>query len=172
MKLNAASGVIAGRPTRRGDFAVQIDGHDATRSTATTGFQWTVAPALRITRTSLVTRGRRAPQLAVTVVAPTGAPLIRTLALSVPGGLRLRSTGAVSLATDPGPLTYEDGVHSGKLTVSLDKPATLCTVTISAPSLGGTLRRRTRTSGQSVPAITVSVGDVNRGDSRLTAQLR
>jgi hypothetical protein len=164
--------VISGRPTRRGDFTVQVEGHDATRSTATTSFQWTVAPALRISRASLATRGHHAPQLAVTVVAPTGAPLIRTLTLSVPAGLRLRSTGAVSLATDPGPLTYEDSIHSGTLTVSLDKPAALCTVTISAPSLSGAPRRRPRTSGQPAPAITVSVGDVNRGDSRLTATFR
>jgi hypothetical protein len=172
LKLNVATGLISGRPTRRGDFTVQVDGHDATRSTATTRFQWTVAPPLRISRASLATHGRHAPQLAVTVVAPTGAPPIHTVALSVPAGLRLRSTDAVSLATYPGPLTYEDSIHSGTLTVTLDKPATLCTVTISAPSLSGAPRRRPRTSSQPAPAITVRVGDDNRGDSRLTAKLR
>jgi hypothetical protein len=172
LKLNTATGLISGRPTRRGDFTVQVDGHDATHSRATTSFQWTVAPPLRISRVSLATRGRHTPQLALTVMAPAGAPLIRTVALAVPAGLRLRSTGAVSLATDPGPLTYEDSIHSQTLTISLDKPATLCTVTISAPSLSGAPRRRPRTSSQPAPAITVSVGDVNRGDSRLTATLR
>jgi subtilase family serine protease len=172
LTLNAATGVISGRPTRRGDFTIQVDGHDAARSTATTSFQWTVAPPLHISRASLVTRGRHAPQLAVTVVAPTGSPLIRTVALSVPAGLRLRSTSAVSLATDPGPLSYEDGIHRGTLTVSLDKPARLCQVIISAPSLSGAPRRRPRTSRQPAPSITVSVGDDNRGDSRLTAKLR
>ena len=172
LNLNAATGVISGRPTRRGDFTVLVDGHDAARSTATTSFQWTVAPPLRISRASLATRGRGAPRLAVTVVAPAGAPLVRTVTLSVPAGLRLRSTGAVSLATDPGPLTYEDSIHRGALTVSLDKPASLWTVTVSAPSLSGALRRRPRTSRQPGPTVTVSVGDDNRGASRLTARLR
>jgi subtilase family serine protease len=172
LKLNAATGVISGRPTRRGDFTVEVEGHDAARSTATTRFQWTVAPPLRISHASLATRGRGAPRLTVTVVAPTGAPLVRRVTLSVPAGLRLRSTSAVSLATDPGPLTYEDSLQRGALTASLDKPANLCTVTISAPSLSGALRRRPRTSRQPGPTVTVSVGDDKRGASRLIARLR
>jgi hypothetical protein len=120
----------------------------------------------------VATRGRGAPRLTVTVVAPTGSPLIRTLTLSVPAGLRLRSTGAVSLATDPGPLSYEDSIQGGMLTVSLDKPASLATVTISSPSLTGAPRRRPRTSRQPGPTVMVSVGDENRGDSRLTGRLR
>jgi subtilase family serine protease len=172
LKLNATTGVISGRPTRRGDFTVQVDGHDAARSAAITSFQWTVAPPLRISRASVATRGRGAPRLTVTVVAPTGSPLIRTLTLSVPAGLRLRSTGAVSLATDPGPLSYEDSIQGGMLTVSLDKPASLATVTISSPSLTGAPRRRPRTSRQPGPTVMVSVGDENRGDSRLTGRLR
>jgi subtilase family serine protease len=172
LKLNGATGVISGRPTRRGDFTIEVEGHDATRSIATTSFQWTVAPPLRISRASLATHGRGAPRLAVTVVAPAGAPLIRTLTLSVPAGLRLRSTNAVSLVTDPAPLTYEDSSHRGTLTVSLDKPATLCQVIVSAPSLSGAPRRRPRTSGQPGPTITVTVGDANRGASRLTGKLR
>ena len=62
LKLNAATGVISGRPTRRGDFTVQVGGRDAARSTATTSFQWTVAPALHLTRASLATRGHHAPR--------------------------------------------------------------------------------------------------------------
>jgi hypothetical protein len=172
LKLNAATGLISGRPSRRGDFTVEVDGHDATRSTATTSFHWTVAPPLRISGASLATRGHGTPRLTVTVVAPTGAPLIRTLQLSVPPGLRVRSTRAVSLATDPGPLTYEDSTHRGTLSISLDRPATLCTIVISAPSLSGAPRRRPRTSRQAGPAVTVNVSDVNRGASRLTTTLR
>jgi subtilase family serine protease len=171
LKLSAATGVIAGRPTRRGHFNVQVVGHDAASSTATTSFQWTVTPPLRLSRASLVTRGHHAPQLAVTIVAPTGTPLIRTIALSVPAGLRLRSANAVSLSTDPAPLSHEDSAHRGTLTVSLAMPARLCQVVVSAPSLSGALRLRPRTSRPSVPTVTVNVGDDNRGESRLTGRL-
>jgi hypothetical protein len=172
LKLNPASGVISGRPTRRGNFSVQVDGRDDQRSSATTTFQWTVAPALRISRAALTTRGRNAPQLTVTVAAPRGGPLIRSLELSVPTGLRLRSTSSVSLATNPGPLSYEDSTHKSVLSISLDRPAKLCQVIMSAPSLAGALPRRPRTSRSPAPAVTVSVDDNHRGSSDLSAGLR
>ena len=107
----------------------------------------------------------------MTVVAPRGAPLIGKLKLSVPPGLRLRSTSSVSLVTNPGPLSYEDSTHKGSLSITLDKPAKLCQVIMSAPSLAGALRRRPRTSRSPGPAVTVSVDDNNRGSSDLTAKL-
>jgi hypothetical protein len=169
LRLNPATGVISGRATRRGDYTVAVDGSDARHARATTTFHWTIAAPLRVTRASLSTRGRHAPKLTVTVVAPRGAPLIRTLTLSVPAGLRVRSTSAVSLITTPAPLSYEDQSHGGSLTISLDKPATMCEVLMSAPSLRGALHRRPRTSRSSGPTITVSVGDDASGSSRLTA---
>jgi subtilase family serine protease len=172
LKLNADTGVISGRPSRRGDFTVQVDGHDAQPSSATTSFHWTVGAPLRISRASLATRGRDTPQLTVTVVAPDGGPLIRTLKLSVPAGLQLRSTSSVSLITNPGPLSYSDSSRGGSLTISLDKPAKLCQVIMSAPSLGGAPRRGPRTSRRRGATVTVSVGDDNRGSSRLTAKLQ
>ena len=172
LKLNAASGVISGRPSRRGDFGVQVAGRDDLRSSATASFQWTVAPPLRISRASLATRGHNAPKLAVTVVAPRGAPLISKLTLSVPPGLRLRSTGSVSLVTNPRRLAYRDGIHGGSLSISLDRPATLCQVIVSAPSLAGAVRRRPQASRSSEPVVTVSVDDSNHGSSHLTAKLR
>ncbi len=170
LEMNPATGVISGRPTRRGTYTVAVDGYDARRAAATTSFQWAIAPPLRITRASLATRGRNAPRLTVTVVATGGTPLISTLAISIPPGLRLRSTSAVSVTTNPAPLTYEDSSH-GSLTISLDKPARMCDVVMSAPSLRGALRRRPRTSRSLGPTITVSVGDASSGASRLTARL-
>ena len=105
-------------------------------------------------------------------MAPRGAPLIRSLQLAVPTGLRLRSASSVSLATNPGPLSYEDSIHKGVLLISLDKAAKLCQVIMSAPSLAGALPRRPGTSRSPVPAVTVSVDDTNRGASNLSAALR
>ena len=63
--------------------------------------------------------------------------------------------------------------HDGQtLTVSLGTPARLCTVIVGAPSLTGALKRGPRSESRPEPTITVSVGDDNRGASRLTAQLK
>jgi subtilase family serine protease len=172
LRLNEATGIISGRATRRGSYTVSVDGEDANRASATTSFHWTVAPALRIARASLATAGRHAPRLTVTVLAPRGAPEIRTLKLSIPPGLRLRNTNSVTLITHPAPLPYEDYVQKGSLILTLQQPARLAEVVMASPSLKGTLRRRARTSRRSGPTVSVNVGDENGGASQITTTVK
>ncbi len=171
LKVNAATGRIAGRPTRAGRFTVHASARDSQSQTAGTTFIWTVGGAPRISRLSLrqTTAG---PHLAFTVSAGQDAPDLRTLQVTVPHVVTIatgRSIGVTSTARRPKHLRFTDQVSRATvLTIRLRKTARSVRITLAAPSLrarGGrvpdaTLHRR--------QMVTVSVVDAAARRTRLS----
>ena len=58
LKLNAATGLISGRPTRTGRDTVQLRAWDNQESRASAALVWTVGGAPRISRLSLMQTAR------------------------------------------------------------------------------------------------------------------
>ena len=124
LKVNAATGLITGRPTRAGRFTVRASAHDSQSQTAGTAFSWTVGGEPTISRLSLKqTAGQ--PRLAFTVSAGRDAPDLRTLAITVPHALVVgtgRGIGVTSTARRPAHLRFSAHATRGTvLTITLRK---------------------------------------------------
>ena len=174
LKVNAATGLITGRPTRAGRFTVRASAHDSQSQTAGTAFSWTVGGEPTISRLSLKqTAGQ--PRLAFTVSAGQDAPDLRTLAITVPHALVVgtgRGIGVTSTARRPAHLRFSAHAARGTvLTITLRKTTRSVRITLAAPSLnvrGGkvpdaTLRRR--------QVVTVSVVDAAARRTRLSEKV-
>ena len=171
LKVNAATGRIAGRPTRAGRFTVHASARDSQSQTAGATFTWTVGGAPQISRLSL-RQTAAGPQLAFTVSAGRDAPDLRTLQVTVPHVLSIatgRGIGVTSTARKPRHLRFTDQVSRATvLTIRLRKTTRSVRITLAAPSLrarGGrvpdaTLHRR--------QMVTVSVVDAAARRTRLS----
>ncbi len=138
LKLNASTGKITGRLTRAGVYTVRAGAHDSQSQTAGATFVWTVGGPPAISRLSLRSTAA-GPQLAFTVTAGRHAPALRTLQITVPHALIVRSGRGVSVtstARKPTHLRFSGHVSRGSvLTVRLRKTAGSVRITLAAPSL-------------------------------------
>lgn len=171
LKLNGATGKIAGRPTHAGRYVVRVSAHDSQSQTAGTSFVWTVGGLPAISRVSL-RQTSAGPELAFTVTAGKQAPNLRTLEVTLPHVLIVAAGPGVSVkstAHRPARLRFTDHASRGSvLTIKLRRTARSVRITLAAPSLkarGGkvadsSLRRR--------QVVTVSVVDATARRTRLS----
>jgi subtilase family serine protease len=173
LALNAATGIVTGRPRRTGTYSVTVAAHDASASAATTSFLWQIGGATRILATSLTSTGPKAPVLAFTVAAGQGAPPLRELIISLPAALRAASTRGLILSA-PGvgrPGFTARRTRSG-FDLTLHRGFRTLRVTLSAPGLAVRSGRQSRAVRHGSTAVVVQVIDTTRGETRLQARPR
>ena len=171
LALNAATGIVAGRPRRPGTYSVTVAAHDASASVATTSFSWQIGGATRILTTSLTSTGPNAPVLAFTVAAGQGAPPLRELIISLPTALRAASTRGLTLSA-PGAGRPGFIVHRtpGGFDLTLNRGFHALRVTLSPPGLAARSGRQSRAVRHGSTALVLQVIDTTRGVTRLHAQ--
>jgi subtilase family serine protease len=172
LKLDSRTGQITGTPSRQGTFTVRVDARDRAGSSASTRFLWMIGGALRLAGVSL--SGSGPPQLTFTVIAAHNAPPIRTLRISAPRGLALRSRRGVRVDDARHPaakLRFSVALVRRELVITLRRPPARLRVTIGPPGLVATDGRDAHTSGSAVGSLNLRVGDTGHGISHLTAGL-
>ncbi|MGI8711980.1 MAG: putative Ig domain-containing protein, partial [Solirubrobacteraceae bacterium] len=172
LRLDSASGIVTGRPTRQGQFQVRILARDGAGSSAAGSFAWTIGGAAGLAGVSL--SGGASPQLTFSVVAARNSPAIRTVEIAAPTGLALRSVVGVRVtsatrAATPQRFTARLVRHS--LTITLRRSTAGIRVTLRRPALAALGGRGARTSGSSAATLSMRMGDTAHGISHLTARL-
>jgi hypothetical protein len=171
LKIDPATGRIAGRPTRAGRYTVRASAHDSQSQTAGTSFVWIVGGPPTISRVSL-RQTAAGPELAFTVTAGRAAPDLRTLEVTVPRVLVVaagRGVSVTSTARRPVRLRFSDRASRGSvLTITLRKTARSVRIALATPSLLARGGRVPNSSMHQRQVVSVSVVDASARRTRLS----
>jgi hypothetical protein len=144
-------------------FNVKVSATDATAAVGGAAFTWTVQGRPAVFSASLRQVGDGRPVLSLTVAAGKDAPALRTIALSLPGDLRLaRRISALSISSETNqPLAHRTSNGDDKLTVTLRAAASLVRVVLGAGSViaAGSLVTSVRHGQQAAIGLAVEAVD-------------
>jgi Pro-kumamolisin, activation domain/Putative Ig domain/Subtilase family len=177
LKLKPATGVISGRPTRRGRYTVHLSARDNEQSSGATSLTWIVGGAPRLSRLSLAPAPHGGADLAFTLNAARDAPPLHTIAVTLPSGLRLgragRGVAVTTAGQHPTRLRFTATLsHARTITIALRSAVGGVRIALGPPILrqvGGRVADAAR-SGRRL-ALSVSVTDAEAGNSRLGAKV-
>jgi subtilase family serine protease len=141
LSINASTGVIAGIPTAARISRVTVGASDGFTNSASTRFTWTILGRPASSHASLGGLAQGRPKLAFTIGAGANAPALKSLVLSLPGGLsfakssRSLARGVAIKGANGRKVKFKLSLKRGKLTVALGSAAKRAAVTISAPAI-------------------------------------
>jgi subtilase family serine protease len=172
LSLNPVSGRISGRARHRGTYHVTVTALDGQAAMRSRRFVWMVGAMARIVNVALsgVSAGR--PRLTFTIVAGHGAPGVSKLEITAPRGLRLVSTGGLSVSVSgAGQAPMTAGLADGTLTLELKRAYRMVRVALSYPGLMDSTGRHPNLRGPRAPRLAVAVFDAGHGASRLRVRI-
>jgi Pro-kumamolisin, activation domain/Putative Ig domain len=179
LKVNAATGVVGGHPTRIGRYTVRLTARDSQQAAASATLTWTVGGAPRLSRLSLATVAHGGADLAFTLTAARNAPSLRTVAVTLPRGLRIglgrarRGLSVTTAGVHPTRLPLSAAVvHGRTITITLRAAAGRVRISLAPPALhqvGGRVADAVRSARRLT--LAVSVVDADAGSSRLGAKV-
>lgn len=179
LRLDAATGAIAGRPSRPGRYEVLVSARDDEGATASARFSWAVGAAPRISRLTL-TAQPSGPQLSFVVSAGRGSPPVSSITIAVPRNLVLRARRGVRM-TDLGSvamrLPFTERLRGpDTLTLALRSAAPVVSVTLGPPGLRYAPQiaqaRSRRLGAADRVRLSIGVTDADAGRSELRARVK
>ncbi len=170
LSIGHSSGRIAGRPRRVGTFSVTVVAEDRGGGLAHAAFTWRVGGPPRASAVSLLARPGGRPQLSFTLAAASGAPPIRAVTATLPGGSRFTSGRRIEVHGAGGKrLRYSARTSHGTLTVTLVRSAPRVRILVPFPQLRVTpdvVSARARAL-----ILKLSVADANAGLTPLAVRV-
>ena len=141
LAIDPSSGLISGTPTSAGSSTVTITATDNFHNLGSVTFNWTVAQgAASIASVGLSGLALRRPELAFTVAAGASAPALTSLAVSLPGAVRLAAQPAklaagITVTAGGAPVAVTPSASGRMLTLTFAAASEGAAVTIGAPAL-------------------------------------
>jgi hypothetical protein len=176
LSINPSSGKISGRPRRLETSTVTVAVSDAAGTTARTAFDWTIQGNPTMSHVSLTDVGAARPMLSFTLAAGRGAPLVKSVRVTLPRGLRFTGSAATVGVTGLGGrrLKFTVTLQRGTLVVKLRRAARQERVTITYPRIeaSDSLAALVVRHGASRVALAVKVTDALKLTTRLTSQVK
>jgi Pro-kumamolisin, activation domain/Putative Ig domain len=176
LSIKPSGGRITGRPRHIGTSTVTVTASDPAGTTARNTFRWTIQGNPTLSQLSLAGVGESRPSLAFTLAAGRGAPLIRTVRVTVPRALRFTRAPATLGVTGPGGrrLKFTVALQHGTLVVKLRRGARQVRVTIAYPRIeaSDSLAAQVALHRSSRVALAVQVTDAGNLTTKLSAKLR
>jgi tRNA threonylcarbamoyladenosine modification (KEOPS) complex Pcc1 subunit len=167
LSINPSSGKITGHPRHIGSSTVTVTASNRAGTTGQTAFMWAIQGNPTLSHVSLSGGGH--PRLKFMVAAGRDAPLLSTIAVALPRGLRFtRSRATVNIrGRGRRRVRFTMSLRHGRLVLKLRRASDQLHVTISYPRLQSTGRRR---SGR--VTLTVRATDAAALQTKLTARMR
>jgi hypothetical protein len=175
LSINPASGKVTGRPRRIETAAVTLTASDPAGTTARTTVDWTIQGNPTLSGVSLAGVGAAQPRLSFAVAAGRVAPLIKSVRVALPRGLRFTTSRSTVGVTGRGGqrLKFTVALQHGTLVVKLRRTAGQVRVTITYPLIAASdsLVAQVASHHSSQVALTVQVTDALSLTTRLTSRL-
>jgi subtilase family serine protease len=175
LTINGSTGNITGRPQRLGKSTVTIAVANAEGTTAQITFAWTIQGAPTLSHLSLSSVGVARPRLSFTVTAGRSAPSIKSVNVTLPGGLHF--TSSRSTVTVNGPkgkrLKFATRLVRGALVLTLRTATPQAHVTISSPRLAasGSLTSAIARHQAGRVSLAMRVTDADKLTTRLSQKI-
>jgi subtilase family serine protease len=169
LTINAASGVISGKPRTAGTSSVGVFATDAVHNTGATRFTFKVL-GNPTTSSHLQGVDKGKPKLSFTAVAGSNAPALKSVSIGLPSGLsfaRKSKTLDKGLVVKSGSKRLKFKLHlsHGSLTISFKKSTRKVTVTIANPAIGVSRSLRLKALHHKVKKLTVTFRVTNTSNA-------
>jgi Pro-kumamolisin, activation domain/Putative Ig domain len=176
LTINPSSGKVIGHPRRLGTSTVTVIASDAAGSTARASFAWTIQANPTLSRVSLSGVGTARPKLFFVLGAGRDAPKLKTVSVSLPGGLRFARSRVALLVTGRGErhVHYSAALKHGALVLTFRTPAQQLHVTAAYPRLQAGAALVSRLAGHHSSPLTLAVRttDALKRSTRVSAKVR
>jgi subtilase family serine protease len=174
LTISASTGKITGKPKSAAKATVGVAALDQTLALRGVSFAWTVEGRPGVSKESLTRVGAGRPKLALTVTAGRYAPALKSIAITLHGGLKFSSARHVTVTSAGKRVRFSSRVSGGRLVLTLRAAATQVKLTISFPSITvpGSVSGRVRAHQASRILVTVVATDAQRRASTLTARIK
>ncbi len=179
LKLNGATGLIGGHPSRTGRYTVRLSARDDQQAGGAASLVWTVGGAPRLSRLSLMPAPHGGARLGFVLSAAGNAPPLQTVAVTLPHGLRVslgrghRGIAVTTTGRRPVRLPFTARVRQGRtVVIALRAVAGSLQIRLTPPALrevGGRVANAAR-RGRRL-SLGVAVIDAEAGSSRLGAKV-
>jgi subtilase family serine protease len=163
LSINAATGVISGKPTTAQKATVTVSAVDAFTNAGSTSFTWSVVvpgkPQLGNAH-SLSGLGKGKPKLTFTVSAGSFAPALKSLTIKLPGGLsfakRAKSlTRGIAVRAGSTKAKYTLKLKGGALTIAFKSTISKASVTVVGPAISISRSEETKIRAHKVKRLTL-----------------
>jgi subtilase family serine protease len=180
LSINAATGVIAGIPTAARTSTITIAASDGFTNRGSTRFTWTILAPPVASHASLGGLAQRDAKLAFRIGAGANAPALKTLVVSLPGGLsfakssRALAKGVGIKGANGRRLKFKLSLKRAKLTVTLANTAKQAAVVLFAPALGVSSGLAARVGRGKIKrlSLTLTALDTSHRSTGLTLKLK
>ncbi|MDQ6835444.1 MAG: S53 family peptidase [Actinomycetota bacterium] len=170
LRFHPATERVTGSLRHTGISHVTVFAHDAQGSRARERFTWSVGGPTRVLAASVSGLRTRRVRLAFAVAAGRGAPALRELILTLPVGLRLRSTRGVGLSARGRRARFRARSQHGRLVIDLRRAAGRVLVTLGSRAVSRSAGAGAHSPVRSV--LSVIAVDARGGSSLVRARVR
>jgi hypothetical protein len=135
LAINAATGVISGKPKRITTAHVTVYVADVQSVLGRASFNWSIGGLPGVSHASLSGLRQARPKLAFTISAGRNAPALSSLSIGPAHGLRFSSARKLTVKSAGKRIAHSASVKHGTLSIKLPKPASSLQVTVAYASL-------------------------------------
>ncbi len=179
LSLNPANGVITGSPIFPGTSIVTFLAEDGFANIGSTAFRWTIVAGPPTSGGSLGGVAKGKAKLSFTIAAGIGAPGLKSLLVSLPGGLSFStsskslSKGIVIKGANGKHVKFKAKLSHGKLTITLGSAVGKATITISPPAIrvSSSLERNVKHGKTKNLSIGLKLTDMSHKTTGITLKL-
>jgi subtilase family serine protease len=176
----SAAGLITGTPTTPQSVPVTISAGDNDANTGSASFTWTIAlPVGKPTNSGVAFGGlsKRKPSLKFTLAAGLNAPALKSVAVTLPGGLSFAKKAkslskGISVKSSGKKLKVKLVAKKGTLTITLKSSATKLTVTIAKPAISETGGLASKVKHHKVKKLTVKLKATDTSNKSTTYSIK
>ncbi len=172
LTLNPATGTISGTPTTAQTATVTVSAQDTFANSGSTSFTWTVVapgkPQLSTAHT-LSGLGKGKPKLTLSIGAGTFAPGLKSVAVTLPGGLRFAKvvkslTKGISVKAQGRKVPFTVKLSRGVIIITFASPVTSASLTLGGPAVTITKAEATKIRKHKVKTLSVLVKATDAAD--------
>jgi subtilase family serine protease len=143
LAINAATGVISGRPTTPQTTTVTVAAGDQFTNGGSTAFTWAIAKPVgkpKAKSVKLSGLGKGAPKLALTLAAGINAPALKAVAVTLPKGLSFAGKvktldKGITLKSGKKKLKFTAKVKKGVLSLAFKSATRSASLTLAKPAI-------------------------------------
>jgi subtilase family serine protease len=177
--INAATGVISGKPTTPQTTTVTVAAGDQFTNGGSTAFTWSIAKPIgkpKATSVKLSGLGKGTPKLSLTLAAGTNAPALKAVAVTLPKGLSFAGKvknldKGITLKSGKQKLKFTPKVKKGVLSLAFKSATRSASLTLAKPAITISKSEATKIRKHKVKKLVFELKTTNASKKTVTVSI-